>query len=85
MLQFEEIKQALADLEPELRDLADALGLEKTKEEIEKLEQQAAAPGFWDDLENTQKVLQRTSALKGKVENYDKLCGQFNGAGRNGR
>ena len=77
MLQFEEIKQALTDLEPELRDLADALGLEKTKEEIEKLEQQAAAPGFWDDLENTQKVLQRTSALKGKVESYDKLCGQF--------
>ena len=43
MLQFEEVKQALTDLEPELRDLADALGLEKTKEEIEKLEQQAAA------------------------------------------
>ena len=77
MLQFEEVKQALTDLEPELRDLADALGLEKTKEEIEKLEQQAAAPGFWDDLENTQKVLQRTSALKSKVESYNKLCGQF--------
>lgn len=77
MLQFEEVRQALTDLEPELRDLADALGLEKTKEEIEKLEQQAAAPGFWDDLENTQKVLQRTSALKSKVERYDKLCGQF--------
>ena len=44
MLQFEEVKQALTDLEPELRDLADALGLEKTKEEIEKLVQQAAAP-----------------------------------------
>ena len=77
MLQFEEVRQALTDLEPELRDLADALGLEKTKEEIEKLEQQAAAPGFWDDLENTQKVLQRTSALKSKVERYNKLCGQF--------
>lgn len=77
MLQFEEVKQALTDLEPELRDLADALGLEKTKEEIEKLEQQAAAPGFWDDLENTQKVLQRTSTLKSKVESYNKLCGQF--------
>ena len=72
MLQFEEVKQALVDLEPELRELADALGLEKTKEEIEKLEQQAAAPGFWDDLENTQKVLQRTSSLKAKVENYNK-------------
>lgn len=80
MLQFEEVKQALTDLEPELRDLADALGLEKTKEEIEKLEQQAAAPGFWDDLENTQKVLQRTSALKNKVENYNRLQGQFDDA-----
>lgn len=80
MLQFEEVKQALTDLEPELRDLADALGLEKTKEEIEKLEQQAAAPGFWDDLENTQKVLQRTSALKNKVEKYTRLQGQFDDA-----
>lgn len=80
MLQFEEVKQALTDLEPELRDLADALGLEKTKEEIEKLEQQAAAPGFWDDLENTQKVLQRTSALKSKVEKYTRLQGQFDDA-----
>ena len=80
MLQFEEVKQELVDLEPELRELADALGLEKTKEEIEKLEQQAAAPGFWDDLENTQKVLQRTSSLKAKVENYNKLCGHYDDA-----
>ena len=80
MLQFEEVKQSLTDLEPELRDLADALGLEKTKEEIEKLEQEAAAPGFWDHPENTQKVLQRTSGLKNKVESYEKLCRQFDDA-----
>ena len=46
MLQFEEVKQALVDLEPELRELADALGLEKTKEEIEKLEQRPRLRGF---------------------------------------
>ena len=80
MLPFEEVKQSLTDLEPELRDLADALGLEKTKEEIEKLEQEAAAPGFWDHPENTQKVLQRTSGLKNKVESYEKLCRQFDDA-----
>ena len=34
MLQFEEVKQALTDLEPELRDLADALGLEKQKKRL---------------------------------------------------
>lgn len=42
-------------------------------DEIEELENKAAEPGFWDDLENTQKVLQRTKGLKTKVERYQKL------------
>lgn len=31
------------------------------------------ADGFWDDMENSQKILQRIKALKNKVEKYDKL------------
>ena len=46
MLQFEELRQTLREKEPDLRELSDDLGLEQTREEIEKLEQQAAAPGF---------------------------------------
>ena len=38
MLQFEELKQALREKEPELRELSDDLGLEQTREEIEKLD-----------------------------------------------
>lgn len=41
--------------------------------EIEELEQKAAEPGFWDNLENSQKVLQKTKGLKTKVERYLKL------------
>lgn len=41
--------------------------------EIEKLEQQSAEPGFWDDMENSQKVLQKTKQLKDKVERYNHL------------
>ena len=33
--------------------------------------------GFWDDLENSQKVLQKTGKLKNTVEAYDKVCSLY--------
>ncbi len=41
--------------------------------EIEELENKAAEPGFWDDMENSQKILQKTKGLKTKVERYEKI------------
>ena len=49
----------------------------RMKGEIEELEQKAAEPGFWDDLDNTQKVLQRTKSLKTKVERYEKMASDW--------
>lgn len=40
---------------------------------ISELEEQSSAPGFWDDVENSQKVFQQTKQLKDKVERYDRL------------
>ena len=77
MLQFEELKLQLEALEPDIKDLANALGLDKMKMEIEQLEQRAAQPGFWDDVENSQKVLQKTGALKNKVSAYDELVSAY--------
>lgn len=77
MLQFEELKLALTDLEPDLKDLADALGLDALKQEIGQLEEQAADPDFWNDMERSQKVLQRTSTLKGKVASYESLVRSY--------
>ena len=73
MIQFEELKLELQSLEPEIKDLSGALGLDKMKMEIEQLEQRAAQPGFWDDVENSQKVLQKTGALRNKVNAYNDL------------
>ncbi len=73
MLQFEELKLQLEALEPEIKELSGALGLDRMKMEIEQLEQRAAQPGFWDDVENSQKILQKTGALKNKVAAYDEL------------
>lgn len=77
MLQFEELRLKLEALRPEIDDLKSALGLESMKSEIEQLENRAAEPGFWDDMENSQKILQRTSNLKAKVERYEKLDNKY--------
>lgn len=44
------------------------------------MEQKAAEPGFWDDIENSQKILQRTKALKTKVERFEKLYADWEDA-----
>ncbi|MBE6737865.1 MAG: peptide chain release factor 2 [Ruminococcaceae bacterium] len=73
MLQFEELKLRLEALRPDIDDYADALGLSQMRSQIQQLENRATEPGFWDDLENSQKVLKQTSDLKAKVEKYEKL------------
>ena len=77
MLEFEQLKLRLTANEGELHDLKDALGYNRLTREIEELETKAAAPGFWDDLETSQKITQRTGKLKNTVENYDKNCALY--------
>jgi peptide chain release factor 2 len=47
--------------------------LPRLKEEIDRLEEKAAAPDFWNDVDSTQIILQRTKNLKSKVERHEKL------------
>lgn len=77
MLEFEQLGLRLSGSETELRDLKSALGYDSLCREIEELEAKASAPGFWDDLENSQKILQKTGKLKNTVENYNNLCSSF--------
>ena len=77
MLEFEQLNLKLLSYEQELKDLRDALGYDRLKREIEELEMKASAPDFWDDLENSQKHLQKTGKLKNTVEAYDTLCSSF--------
>lgn len=77
MLQFDELRLRLEGNKAELDDLASALGLESMKSEIEQLEIRQTEDGFWDDIETSQKILQKTATLKNKVEKYEKLHGKF--------
>lgn len=80
MLQFDEIKLELEGLRPQIEDLKEAIGVSAIKKEIEALEKKAADPQFWDDINESKKVLRQTSLLKDKLENYDKLYSAFEDA-----
>ena len=77
MLQFDELRLELEGLRPELDDLAEALGLERMRNEIAELDTKASMPGFWDDAQNSQKILQRSSSLKDKIAAYEKLTAAY--------
>lgn len=49
----------------------------KLKDEIDELEHKAAEPGFWDDIENSQRVLQKTKSLKTRVERYERFVSDW--------
>ena len=60
-------------MEKSIDELKDSLNINSALEDISVLEQKTTEPGFWDDMENSQKILQKTKLLKNKVEKYEKL------------
>ena len=77
ILQFEELRLALQGLLPQLKELSEALGYEKLKEQVAELEEKTTAPGFWDNVELSQKVLTETKQKKDVIEDYDSLLSSY--------
>ncbi len=77
MLQYEELRLELLGHEEALGELKESIGYEAMAAEVAELEEQTAADGFWDDIENSQVVLQRTSKLKNRIAAYDKLASLY--------
>ncbi len=76
VIQYDEYKQKLIALEPTLNDLEAALDLNGAKEELMKLQAEAEADGFWNDVENAQKNQTRTKRLQAKVDKFEGLVSQ---------
>ena len=49
MIEFDEYKVKLNNIRPKLDALADSLGIEAAKEEIDRLHAQIDSEGFWDN------------------------------------
>jgi len=77
MLIYDDIRFKLNNIKPRLAELRAALDLDRGLEEAAALEQQTAAPDFWDDPERSQQVLQKIKQLKDKAARYEALCTQY--------
>ena len=73
-IEFSEYKVKLNDLESKLEALGESLGLEKAKEQLERLHAMAESDGFWNDTANSQKVTKQIRQLETKIESFDKMC-----------
>ena len=80
MVEFEELRLRLLDSEKPIENLKEALGIDSLKAEVEVLEKESAAPDFWDDMENSQKVMQKIGSLKAKVTGYESLRSDYEDA-----
>ena len=77
MIELDQLKYNLNSYREPLEKLSGSLGLEEKKERIEQLELDMEAPGFWEDLEESQKVVREVKGLKDQVVGYEGLTGQF--------
>ena len=77
MLQFDEYKVKLNNLAPALEELAQALDLESAERELDMLQAESAADGFWDNLAKAQKVQQRIKNLQDKVDSQNRRQSQW--------
>ena len=53
LIEYDEYKQRLRDLGPELEKLSAALDMDSARAEARKLEDETAQDGFWNDLERS--------------------------------
>lgn len=80
MVEFEELRLRLLDSEKPIENLKEALAIDSLKAEVDVLEKESAAPDFWDDMENSQKVMQKIGSLKAKVTGYESLKSDYEDA-----
>src|SRR5699024_8362221 len=73
MIEYDEYRQKLTAMSPELEKLAAALDMDRARAELKDLQAQTEQEGFWNDLATSQKVSQQSKRLENKVHAFDKL------------
>lgn len=77
IIQLEQARTQLRDLQPQIEDLAKSLRIDALKVRCEELEKTASDPDFWSDPENSQKVLGELKEVKDVLTSYEKLSSLF--------
>lgn len=73
IIALEEAKYTLSGFEGKIKELGSALRIDELRCEAEELEKATAVEGFWNDAENSAKILRNIKQVKAKIENFEKL------------
>ena len=77
IVELEEIRNELSKIKDDLLSLRETLSIDTSKTKLKKLESKTAEPDFWNDTENSQKILSEISKLNGKIKEFQKLKNSF--------
>ncbi|WP_143128495.1 peptide chain release factor 2 [Sporolactobacillus nakayamae] len=72
-----EMKHEIDEMETRLKDFRGLFDLDNKKAKIAELDEKMTMPGFWDDNEKAQKVIDESNELKGKVDSLTDLENKF--------
>ncbi|MBE0467122.1 MAG: peptide chain release factor 2 [Candidatus Desulforudis sp.] len=75
-----ELNKVCEELSRRMTDLEYSLDLAGKKAEIEVLEKQMEAPGFWQDQGRAQKLTRQMAGLRGRVEGFELIRSNFEDA-----
>lgn len=70
---LEQARLDLKELEKNIAELGHSLNLPGLELQLEELEAKASEPDFWNDMENSQKILQKTKSLRDRLDAFHKL------------
>ncbi|HHX57087.1 MAG TPA: PCRF domain-containing protein, partial [Clostridiales bacterium] len=73
MVLLDDLKNELNTYKQQLKELRDVLNIDKAENELAVLKEQSSVDGFWNDIENSQVIMQKIKTLENKIERFDKL------------
>ena len=73
-------KNELKSLKEDLKCAYDGIKPDVLRNKVAELEAEQNAEGFWNDVQNAQKVSKEISQIKAKLERFEKLLGELDDA-----
>ena len=77
IIALEEAKHTLNNFRADIEELGSALRIDELNAEVAELEKKTLEPDFWNDQENSGKILRQVKQLKDKIEAYENLCAKL--------
>ncbi len=80
IVELEDARYKLTCLRSDLKELGNAISIDELRKTAETLDAQTLDPDFWNNQENSSKVLQQIKRTKDKIAEYEALCAKLEDA-----